>query len=382
MRPWRSRGGQLVIPAMLIFPTLMLFVYLIYETAKLSREKIRHQFALDAAAFVELTNYSDFLNRTAYVNGAFPMRIFDEGFRDTMIDCDQKKDCNGPKSLWDILYENGAFPRARDRSKRSFDTEEVWDIEYHQGSNSEGTNVGAKNGGGTSPPDMDEAEINKNSTGKAFHVLTEDNANHFWINWDDANQVYKLYVQIYQLLGAVEDAQHSVLKRLAADHSFLKKSYWLNTGDAVSAADDAANAFTAAMGTFKATPYCHQKFMYYGNRPTGSAFQPWQVWAPETAQTPPSPMPGCGGLFQIMWVDPAVIKRLREPNAGNNYPGLGLTMRWAVPQKNYWNVDFTAMPQHFPNSAPEIHTTVSLGVGSKAAVWPWPTPKFQVRQYP
>ena len=47
----RSRRGQIVIPAMLMFPTLFLFVYLIYETAKLSREKIRHQFAIDAAAF-------------------------------------------------------------------------------------------------------------------------------------------------------------------------------------------------------------------------------------------------------------------------------------------------------------------------------------------
>src|SRR3990167_9990070 len=73
-----SRRGQIVIPAMLLFPTLFLFVYLIYETAKLSREKIKHQFAMDAAAFVEATNYSDFLNRTAYVNGAFPMRIRSE----------------------------------------------------------------------------------------------------------------------------------------------------------------------------------------------------------------------------------------------------------------------------------------------------------------
>lgn len=384
MRPWRSRLGQLTIPAMLIFPTLMLFVYLIYETAKLSREKIRHQFALDAAAFVELTNYSDFLNRTAYVNGAFPMRIFDEGFRDTKIDCDQKADCKGPKSLWDILYENGAFPRSAS-GKRTYDSEEVWDIQYHPGSNSEGINVGAKN---NAPPDMDDAE-----NSGAFHILTEDNANHFWINWDDANQVFKLYVQIYQLLGSVEDAQYSVLKRLAAEHSFLKKSYWLNTGDAVSSGDDAARAFDAAMGTFKATPYCHNRLNFFGNRPTGSAFQPWQVWTPEgevdkssgkhmKGVAPQTKMPGCDGLFQIMWVDHSIIKKLREPNAGNNYPGLGISMRWAVPAKNYWNVNFTAMPEHFPSGSPEIHTTVSLGVNSKASVWPNPTPKFQVRQYP
>src|ERR1035437_3655022 len=112
MRSLRSRRGQIVIPAMLMFPTLFLFVYLIYETAKLSREKIRHQFAMDAAVFVEMTNYSDFLNRTAYVNGAFPMRIFEEGYHDFMAECEGKtKNCTSTKrSYATLLFNNGAFP--------------------------------------------------------------------------------------------------------------------------------------------------------------------------------------------------------------------------------------------------------------------------------
>src|ERR1035437_1447444 len=112
MRSLRSRRGQIVIPAMLMFPTLFLFVYLIYETAKVSRGKIRHQFAMDAAAFVEMTNYSDFLNRTAYVNGAFPMRIFNEGYWDFKADCEGRA-MNGTcdqKSYATLLFNNGAYP--------------------------------------------------------------------------------------------------------------------------------------------------------------------------------------------------------------------------------------------------------------------------------
>src|SRR5882762_4250727 len=106
-----SRRGQIVIPALFIFPTLMLFVFLIFETAKLSREKIRHQFAVDAAAFVEMSNYSDFLNRSAYVNGAFPMRIFYEGFHDTELECLGRDPCPSPghKHLNDILFDDGIF---------------------------------------------------------------------------------------------------------------------------------------------------------------------------------------------------------------------------------------------------------------------------------
>src|SRR3990167_4268709 len=129
MRPWKSRAGQIVIPAMLLFPTLFLFVYLIYETAKLSREKIKHQFAMDAAAFVEATNYSDFLNRTAYVNGAFPMRIFEQGYDDFPAECEGKVEHCEKITYAEILYQNGIFPRSRS-GKKEFKNEEVWDIEY------------------------------------------------------------------------------------------------------------------------------------------------------------------------------------------------------------------------------------------------------------
>ena len=128
MRPWKSRAGQIVIPAMLLFPTLFLFVYLIYETAKLSREKIKHQFAMDAAAFVEATNYSDFLNRTAYVNGAFPMRIFEQGYDDFPAECEGKVEHCEKITYAEILYKNGIFPRSKS-GKKEFRNEETWDHE-------------------------------------------------------------------------------------------------------------------------------------------------------------------------------------------------------------------------------------------------------------
>ncbi|MDE2238142.1 MAG: hypothetical protein KGK30_09650, partial [Elusimicrobia bacterium] len=108
-----------MLPALFLLPTLFLFVFLIFETAKLSRAKIRHQFAVDAAAFVEMTNYSDFLNRSAYVNGAFPMRIFWEGFHDGPgIDCQGRDPCpkppitRNPAPINEILYADGVYPAA------------------------------------------------------------------------------------------------------------------------------------------------------------------------------------------------------------------------------------------------------------------------------
>ena len=74
----KNRKAQIVLPAILLIPTILLVIYLLFETAKLSRFKIRSQFALDSAAFIELTSYSNFLNAVAYVNGAFPFRVFRE----------------------------------------------------------------------------------------------------------------------------------------------------------------------------------------------------------------------------------------------------------------------------------------------------------------
>jgi hypothetical protein len=112
------RRGQILIPSLLIIPSLLLFVYLLFETSKVSREKIRQQFAVDSAAFIQMGDYTNLLNRTAYVDGAFPYRIFKEAY-----ECPPEK----PLSLadgsveqicpYDMLYAAGAFPKYGSRRK-------------------------------------------------------------------------------------------------------------------------------------------------------------------------------------------------------------------------------------------------------------------------
>jgi hypothetical protein len=373
MRPWRSRAGQIVIPALLLFPTLFLFVYLIYETAKLSREKIKHQFAMDAAAFVEATNYSDFLNRTAYVNGAFPMRIFEQGYDDFPAECEGKVEHCEHITYAEILYKNGIFPRSvsghKSGDENYWNGAQSWDIEYSGGGN--------KN---SNPPQINDPVV----------LFSMDNANKFWHPWDLATEVYKLYVQVYSLLGSVEDAQWKVLERLTkgppTPHSFLRKSYWLNTGDPELYGQMLSDEFENKLGVFKATPHCVRKLIYHGNRHMGgTGIQQYRVFGTDPPVDLPE-SPGCGGsgggLFQIETVDDGVLTRLRTANGGD-YPGLSLSLRWQLPGKNYFNVDFGNMPQAFKNGAPELHTTVSIGANNpKAKVWPDPTPKFQVRQFP
>ena len=384
MKALRSRAGQIIIPAMLMFPTLFLFVYLIYETAKLSREKIRHQFAMDAAAFVEMTNYSDFLNRTAYVNGAFPMRIFEEGYWDFKAECEGKVANCSQKTYAKLLFDNGAFPHVGGAYSDGHNPESSlpggkWNIEY------DNVRFSKKN---SNPPDL--SPVSWGDAATEYELFSLDNADHYWHPYDLATEIYKLYVQIYSLLGSVEDAQYQVLQRLTkggTPHSFMQKSYWLNTGDPVGDAGVLALSFDAALtaggGDFEHAvhPNCLKRLEYWGNKHLNGGIQPYvpQMTTPPGVDLTATGGAGCasvgGGLFQIESLDDSMATTLRQ--------GLEISMPWSIPTKNFFNVDLAGMmAQEFPGR--ELHTRISL-VGdpsNKPSVWPDPTPKFQVRQFP
>lgn len=384
----RLSRGQILIPALLMFPTLMLFVYLIFETAKLSREKIRHQFAIDSAAFVEMTNYSDFLNRSAYVNGAFPMRIFYQGFHDTPITNMGKNNCDaavnqyakgGSLALDDLLYAEGAFPR--DNTDPTGGQEEggqskPWNINFDPPSAR-----GGLNSPNITPTQLNSPSAQNDPDGKncsqypCLTLVSEQTANCWNINFDDATQVMNLYVQIYQLLGSVESAQFSVLQRLANGHQFFTKSYWLNLGtqEALSEANN-VQSFPPVDFISGVQMHCVAGIFYYANKVMpGNMYQPYGIFNNFPGTQMASTISGCNGLFQLSTVNPAVIDSTYQ---GSPYPGWQAAIRWQPPT-NSFNVNVDQFN-------PTVHATVSLwrGKQGEASVWPSPTPHFQTRLYP
>lgn len=390
--------GQILIPSLFVLPTLFLFVYLIFETAKLSREKIRHQFAVDAASFVEMTNYSDFLNRSAYVNGAFPQRIFAEGFLNTMID----RKNNGPANdLFDIMYDDGDFPSigpsSSDPLHNPTDNNPSWKIVYTGCNSSMNANPPqwgcgpSSTGGATGQP------TSGNGGSGELDIITLQNAIDYWISWDDASDIYNLYVQIYSLLGSVEDAQYAVWMRLthgSPDHTFFRKSYWLNTADNPYDSDPGEGARYFNAHSFKPKATCVESIMFYGNKPTQNPFQPYQIFAPpapiqqnQTMKTAPN---ACDGLFQNEAVPDGDLRAMDTPHDRAFYRGYNIVQHyrtWTNHNRppNYFNVDFDNS-MHDPmcevgggGGKPCVHATIDLSGGS---VWPDPTPKYQTRLYP
>ncbi|HVA66477.1 MAG TPA: hypothetical protein VNK24_06085 [Elusimicrobiota bacterium] len=414
---FRRSRGQILIPALFIFPSLMLFVWLIYETAKLSQEKIRHQFAIDAAAFIEMTNYSDFLNRSAYVDGAFPMRIFQEVFQGQDVTCEGRSvpgnggSCPGPSPWYDVLYQEGIFPRSLHESGGSSSLDPTYyptQQETSDYSHQEGTWDIGYGGIGTrknvTDPDIPGPTPDDASGGSPpppwspdTLVLFRLRAADYWdVQYDDFSTIYGLYTQVYQLLGSVESAQYSVLQRLAGNHDFLAKSYWLNAGgaNALNESQLLSTSFNQYAGSFLSSVhfqcapkvgFCGNKFMHelIGNLPEPVC----------GVQSMTSNISNCDGLFQLVTVDKSELETMddRNPQGQTGGGGWPVTVPW-TPPSNYFNVNFPAL---MGPGLPEVHSRIALWMGmtggssdcqgetsGSASVWPCPTPHFQVREYP
>ncbi|TBR23713.1 hypothetical protein EPO15_05405 [bacterium] len=178
----RGRGGQLAVPFLLVLPSFFLIVIFLVQIGHLSREKIRQQFAIDAAATLEMESYADLLNRLAYVNGVFPHRIFR----------------GGPENA----TPSGLYPTAQ----RPFSTDEpVWPIS------------GGVAGGNPDPPTN-------------FGILHMHLPGEGGVAMDAAETAAYNYISVYRWLGDVATAQKLVFEKTTLrNHDLLRKALWMNT---------------------------------------------------------------------------------------------------------------------------------------------------------
>lgn len=343
-------------PALILVFCLTLFVRLIFETAKISREKIRHQFAVDAAAFIEMTNYSDFLNRTAYVNGAFPHRIFKETLEG--LDPILGKDNSTYVKIYEMLYQNAAFPK----TDQTLDDSSLprWPIGY---ADSDKAGRGERLNQLSYTRDPEDLGT--------LDFVTEDNAYKTYIAHKDVMDIYQLYAQIYSLLGSVEDAQWQVFKRLTDNANFFRKSYWLNSGDCTSA----DNCGEQGAQAFKGSPLRAKLHKVTAIELSGNQFNQSNLFNPISVLHNRKKFGNAieipDGLFQLTTVNEGNLRRLKY--------GYEVIQPWDPPAENYFNVDLKAF-------RPRVRARVVSGGG---VVWnegspgnPSPTPKFQTRLYP
>ena len=369
------RRGQILIPSLLIIPSLMLFIYLIFETTKLSREKIRQQFALDSAAFIQMGDYTNILNRTAYVNGAFPYRIFKEAY-DCQSGCTTGLEENcirrtnelGAVCTYAMLYDAGAIPKYSGdvayQQAVSLDNKSKWEIAFKD-------------------PPRDSINKNPPTVDDTLTLITSDEGIHLYIFWDPATGIYKFYAQVYTMLGMVEESQMTVFERLTENFNFFRKSYYLNanTQECVDNPNTCGEDGIKSPGGFRNNKFVRgsSMFRWYLGEIMFHAKVPQPGLPPYFLgkTNPPLRMPG-PGLFQLATFSDDALKTVGRP-------GYHVYQGWDV-SSNYFGVNFNSMVACQETGRPCVHALVAtqcpqLESGNNC-VWPNPTPKYQTRLYP
>ena len=350
VRRWANQRGQLVIPALFVIPSLVLFIYLIFETAKLSAEKIKHQFALDTAVFVEMANYSDFLNRTAYVNGPFPARVCYEAFSDPELTLQVDEDYGSssqPMGLYDYLKLKGLCPY----STKCADPSSCAEL-AQQGASDWGFTYNEEKCDGYRNCTEGRNSDNPDVTGKRLVLFDR--------GFVTSHHVYDAMVQfliqnyniIFSLLGIVETSQIAVFHRLTdqGGHYFFNRAYVMNApGERATAMSQLPKLDANPMFLGQVTSYV--KIVQQGSGGN------------DVTKYPDFPMAQALVLTTVTGLD-----------GNQNIAPREIKQTWKV-DPNYFRVDGNSVL----GAQPFVHATVEVSGGR---VWRGATPRYQVRIYP
>jgi len=392
------RRGQILLPSLLVVPSLLIFVYLLFETTKLSREKIRQQFAVDSAAFIQMGDYTNLLNRTAYVNGPFPHRIFKERFWCPPGEKYAYDDESGNEMCeYDILYNAGAFPKDINDQSTTFDAEALdakskWEIQFaNNTNNSDPPNAWGDNTVRNCATDNPSGQCIFGVNG-VFDLFTQPQGASIRIPFTSASGTYMFYAQVYSLLGSVEESQWTVFTRLTETFNFFRKSYYLNAGTQecvnmpAGCGEDGlrgsrsffANKIKAGPGPNSLTMHYIREIQFHAKVFTGGWPSPYYLGK----SNPPMKMyegSNPNGLFQLATVSNDILNRLGQ--------GLDVYQGWNAPS-NYFNVNFNDIAACKEVGRPCVHAKIATqcpqltSSPSNNCVWPNPTPKYQTRLYP
>ncbi len=359
-----NKKAQIILPAILLIPTILLVIYLLFETTKLSVTKIREQFSLDTAAFVELTSASVYLNATAYVNGAFPFRLFRENLAVDNLQVQPNEDAENAKpiSLFELFYKAGAFPAMdvnNDYNTEPKDNDTTWELHYYTEPYDPEDSFGGKEetenpraNWNTENPTADEDKV--------YDIMFRHYAKTHIMPTEI--EAARLYMTIYYLLDTIYENQKKVYQRLTKNGEFFRKAFYLNMSNCKMSECGKQGALQFQNYIFNTEPiYIKTVRMFYYSTGENMAFVIPLVDLNFSN----------GRLFQFAYLTKTARERLRKI-----YSGVEINQPFQAPS-NYFNIGLSRFNPH-------VHVRAALQCPreNNNCVWPNPTPKYQVRLYP
>ncbi len=231
-----SCRAQILLPAVLLAPIFILVIYLLFETAKVSMTKVRQQFALDNAAYSQISAVSTYLNALAMINGPLPYRVLSsQGDQIPKLEAKQGSTVGNQKiSVFELFYQGGGVPAIgpdHDTGLNPPPSPDAtdWKIKYYAGDNlDEEARVRAqweKEDPG-SPPDPN----------KSFPVMSKKLVDNYFF-WGSGGEdapflpTVKDYLETYARLGSIYKSQDYAYKEVSKDAIMFREAYYLNVND-------------------------------------------------------------------------------------------------------------------------------------------------------
>ena len=227
-----NRRAQLLLPAVLLLPLFVLVIYLLVETTKLSIAKVRHQFALDNAAYTQVTSVSAFLNAVGILNGPLPYRVM-LTYDDPVLPAESrvKPPYKGRKlSVFDLFFRAGAVPTVA--------SDYEWGHNPNPAADSQDWGVHYARYGELEQPeykDYDrknwEKETPEEIKGPIAIMDKEMVDQHYVAAKKVGLPAIKGYLNTYVQVGDIYNLQETIYKKVIKNAITFRQGYYLNVDD-------------------------------------------------------------------------------------------------------------------------------------------------------
>ena len=372
-RIWASlhnRRAQILLPAVMLAPIFILVVYLLFETAKVSMTKVRQQFALDNAAYSQVSAASTYLNAMAMVNGPLPYRVMQ--YYATDIEPLDPKTQGQPKvTVFELFYKGGGVPTIGPDYETGINKPPVaesidWGLKYYNGDDMENDARRTDWEKENPAPASDEPipVISKNLVDNYFFVI--DPTNHDSVGF----AAVMAYLETYARVGSIYKSQDYVYKEVSKNAFMFREAYYLNVNDCKRS--DCARQSAAQlrqMLELKTKPFDINEIKFYFTE--SDPQHSYHGGSYDISFKAPEFFNG-EKLFQFAYLDPASRNRLRAFSRG-----VLLKQSFKLP-RNHFNIN---LEQKYK---PYVRTRVVLSCprAGNNCVWPNPLPKYNVTLEP
>ncbi len=355
----QDRRAQILLPSVLLAPIFVLVIYLLFETAKVSMTKVRQQFALDNAAYSQVSAASTYLNAVAMVNGPLPYRVL-LYYKDQKVNPTQTAQASGrqPISIFELFYHGGGIPvigpdydTGINKAPKAESVD--WGLQYDPKNEEFSRN------------DWQKEQPREPNSDEWVPVMSKSLVNDYYFSaLKYGTAVIHNYLETYVRTGSIYESQSYVYKEVSKNAIMFREAYYLNTNDCKKS--DCARQSASQLRRFitlGTKPFELDKVRFYASDSGMSG----EHGGANNLDLPMTEIIK-SKLFQFAYLDPSSRSKLRTLGRG-----VVLKQPFKLP-KNHFNIN---LEQKYK---PYVRNTVILACprNNNNCVWPNPLPKYTV----